>query len=520
MECFTDIIKHAIKNKMGVGLITFYSIIIAIVYIIRNYLLGRIVKNLDINDLYKYVGLTLITFAMYSLLHFKINNETIEYNETIFGRFLEIFFKSNFNDILKHNESILSDMNESIQNIGGATQIIYSLFIQQFILIFATIIIFLYKIKSVGIILIGTIILIIFVQKYLISKLREVWEVYWKYYTDFNKQFQDVMLNIWSVKYNTLENITQVYLKDKFKKRMNLLKKWLDLKVLSLEIPDFSFFIVIVYNLYILINNKDIDTTLRVFSILQLFKIWKEFRSMCQSTTDVYQNIKYSEKICPIWLLEEKEKPKETDLKTDIIHTIEFNNVSYGYTSTNILNKMSFKINKGQAVSLLGKSGSGKSTIINLMCRLYDVEKGNGSVLINNTDVKDHNVQFLRDCINVVPQNFNVFDMTIKENIVLEDKYDEKRMKFLVKLLNLPDITLSAKTLSHGQKQRVIIGRTLYREYKSVYIFDEYLSAVDQTQAKIIHDYVLDFIRKNNKIGIFISHNPERTYSTDKIIKL
>ena len=155
MECFTDIIKHAIKNKMGVGLIPFYSIIIAIVYIIRNYLLGRIVKNLDINDLYKYVGLTLIRFVMYSLLHFKINNETIEYNETIFGRFLEIFFKSNFNDILKHNESILSDMNESIQNIGGATQIIYSLFIQQFILIIVTIIIFLYKIKSVGIILIG-----------------------------------------------------------------------------------------------------------------------------------------------------------------------------------------------------------------------------------------------------------------------------------------------------------------------------------------------------------------------------
>ena len=150
----------------------------------------------------------------------------------------------------------------------------------------------------------------------------------------------------------------------------------------------------------------------------------------------------------------------------------------------------------------------------------YGVIKGDGIVLVNNNDIKNHNIKYLRECINVVPQNFNVFDMTIKENIVLEDKYDEEKIKFLVKLLNLPDINLDAKTLSHGQKQRVIIGRTLYRENKSVYIFDEYLSAVDQKQSKVIHDYVLDFIKKNSKIGIFISHNPERMYSTDKIIKL
>lgn len=520
MGCFTDIIKHAMQNNNGIGLIIFYCFVISIAFIYRNYLLGQLVQNLDIKDLYKYVGATVITYIAHVLLNYKINNEIVNYDETIFQRFIQIFFRSDFKSILTHNETIMSDMNESFQNIGSAIDTTYILFLQKIILISITIIIFLYYLRNVGIILIASIVGIFFLQRHILSILKDKWTEYWDDYLKFNKQFQDVMLNIWSVKYNTLESITETYLRDKFHKRMESLKSWLDTKVVSTELPDFTFFVVVVYNLYTLIQNEKIETSMRVFFILQILKIWKEYRLICTSSTEIYQNIKYIEKICPVWLLEEKEKSKESDLKTDIIHTIEFNNVSYGYTSTNILNKMSFKINKGQTVSLLGKSGSGKSTIINLMCRLYDVEKGNGSVLINNTDIKNHNIKFLRDCINVVPQNFNVFDMTIKENIVLEDKYDEKKMKFLVKLLNLPDITLSAKTLSHGQKQRVIIGRTLYREHKSVYIFDEYLSAVDQTQAKIIHDYVLDFIRKNNKIGIFISHNPERTYSTDKIIKL
>ena len=329
------------------------------------------------------------------------------------------------------------------------------------------------------------------------------------------------MLNIWSVKYNTLEHVTETYLKEKFHSRMEKMYLWLNTKIIALNAPDFTFFVVIIYNLYTLIHNQNIQIDLRVFLILQTLKIWKEFHILCNSSSEIYQNIKYIEKICPVWLLEEKEIEKEDDIKTDIIHTIEFNNVSYGYIDNKkVLNNMKFKIDKGQTVSLLGKSGSGKSTIINLICRLYDVKKGDGIVLVNNNDIKNHNIKYLRECINVVPQNFNVFDMTIKENIVLEDKYDEEKIKFLVKLLNLPDINLDAKTLSHGQKQRVIIGRTLYRENKSVYIFDEYLSAVDQKQSKVIHDYVLDFIKKNSKIGIFISHNPERMYSTDKIIKL
>ena len=521
MGCFIDIINHAFRDKTGLGIVIFYCFLAAILYIGRNYYIGRIVQSLNIYDLYKYTGLTICSYIINIVLNMKINSEIIDYEKNIFKRFIKIFFRLDFKNVLQHNESIMSDMNESFQNIGGAAQSTYIYFIQQSILIVLTILIFFYYLKNVAIIIVATLAGIYFLQRYIINLLKEKWDEYWKEYVKFNKLFQDVMLNIWSVKYNTLEHVTETYLKEKFHSRMEKMYLWLNTKIIALNAPDFTFFVVIIYNLYTLIHNQNIQTDLRVFLILQTLKIWKEFHILCNSSSEIYQNIKYIEKICPVWLLEEKEIEKEDDIKTDIIHTIEFNNVSYGYIDNKkVLNNMKFKIDKGQTVSLLGKSGSGKSTIINLICRLYDVKKGDGIVLVNNNDIKNHNIKYLRECINVVPQNFNVFDMTIKENIVLEDKYDEEKIKFLVKLLNLPDINLDAKTLSHGQKQRVIIGRTLYRENKSVYIFDEYLSAVDQKQSKVIHDYVLDFIKKNSKIGIFISHNPERMYSTDKIIKL
>ena len=88
-----------------------------------------------------------------------------------------------------------------------------------------------------------------------------------------------------------------------------------------------------------------------------------------------------------------------------------------------------------------------------------------------------------------------------------------------MKMVNLTDMNKNANEMSLGQKQRVIIARTLYQD-KSIYIFDEYLSAIDKTNADRIHQFVLNFLKKRNKIGIFISHNPEHADTTDKVVKL
>ena len=91
----------------------------------------------------------------------------------------------------------------------------------------------------------------------------------------------------------------------------------------------------------------------------------------------------------------------------------------------------------------------------------------------------------------------------------------------LLKLLNLNfDENKNANELSHGQKKKVLVNRNLYNTDKSIYVFDEYLSAIDEKTSMNIHNYVIKFLKKNKKIGIFISHDKNEYIYYDKIIKL
>ena len=183
-----------------------------------------------------------------------------------------------------------------------------------------------------------------------------------------------------------------------------------------------------------------------------------------------------------------------------------------------VLNNLNFNIKKGEIIYINGESGKGKSTIINLICRLFDSQKG--IIKINEHNIKDIDINSLRKNISVIPQKINVFNESIKNNIIIDNEFDENKLIKLIKLLNLPDYNNNAMNLSHGQKQRVLIGRTLYNTNKSVYIFDEYLSSVDKNTSNIIHKYVIKFLKNNKKIGIFITHNNNEKIYYDKSINI
>ena len=193
-----------------------------------------------------------------------------------------------------------------------------------------------------------------------------------------------------------------------------------------------------------------------------------------------------------------------------------------GNKNKKILQNISFNIKKDDIVLLMGDSGSGKSTLINLICRLYDLdEENNGTIYINGYKIKDIQIKALRQQISVVPQTVLMFDSTIEQNIVLDDPIPNiKKIDSLIKLMKLPNKLTNGKRLSYGQKQRVLIARTLYDDTKSVYIFDEYLSAVDKETRATIHKHVVDFLRKHHKIGIFISHHNQENAQYNKIIKI
>lgn len=215
---------------------------------------------------------------------------------------------------------------------------------------------------------------------------------------------------------------------------------------------------------------------------------------------------------------------------TTINGDIAFKNVSFTYGDTNIqaLKNISFKINHGETLAIIGKTGSGKSTILDLISRLYDINSGD--ITINNTAIKKHHLNSLRTRIGYVPQDAFLFSDSIKNNIKFgkEDATDKEVVSAakhaqvhnnIITFNNGYDTILGERgiTLSGGQKQRVSIARAIIKQ-PDILLFDDCLSAVDtETEEKILNN--LEKV-SNNKTTIIVSHRISSAKNADKIIVL
>ena len=214
------------------------------------------------------------------------------------------------------------------------------------------------------------------------------------------------------------------------------------------------------------------------------------------------------------------------------INSLVFSKVFFEYEQTNIkaLENISFELKKGQTLGIIGRTGSGKSTIANLICRLYDVNIGN--IQINSCSINDFNLFSLRAKIGYVPQDVFLFSDTIKNNIMFgieNDNIDDqliinaaKQAQIHEDIMGFPEsyntkIGERGITLSGGQKQRISIARALIRK-PDVLILDDCLSAVDtETEDKILKN-----LYRNNKsnITVIIGHRISSVSSANQIIVL
>ncbi|PQJ20755.1 ABC transporter ATP-binding protein [Tenacibaculum sp. SG-28] len=215
-----------------------------------------------------------------------------------------------------------------------------------------------------------------------------------------------------------------------------------------------------------------------------------------------------------------------TELKGKVV----FKDVSLVYDDTNItaLKSVSFTVNPGETIALLGKTGSGKSTVINLISRLYDVTTG--EVLLDDINIKDCNLYDVRNQIGFVPQEPFLFSDTIENNIKFgKDNTEQDRIIDAAKnavvhdnIVDFPDgyqtvLGERGVTLSGGQKQRVSIARAILKD-PSILIFDDCLSAVDtETEEKILTN--LDRVSRG-KTTFIISHRVSSAKNADKILVL
>ncbi|HLW63048.1 MAG TPA: ABC transporter ATP-binding protein [Flavobacterium sp.] len=210
--------------------------------------------------------------------------------------------------------------------------------------------------------------------------------------------------------------------------------------------------------------------------------------------------------------------------------TIVFNKVHFIYEDTKIhaLNNVSFTINKGETVAFLGKTGSGKSTVLQLISRLYDVSSG--TIFIDDIDIKDWNVEHLRNQIAVVPQDAFLFSDSIKNNIRFgKENATQEEIEHYAKIADVHknivrfdegyDTVLGERgiTLSGGQKQRVSIARALIKD-APVLLLDDCLSAVDTETEEHILNNLKDIAQK--KTTLIVTHRVSSAKNADKIIIL
>lgn len=211
---------------------------------------------------------------------------------------------------------------------------------------------------------------------------------------------------------------------------------------------------------------------------------------------------------------------------------IQFNNVSFVYPESGIraLHHINFTVNCGKSLAIIGRTGSGKSTIANLLCRLYDTTEG--QILVDNQDIKVINLDEYRNSIGYVPQDVYLFSDTISNNISFSTTIADTNREAVVQaahdahvysnIMEFPEafetrVGERGITLSGGQKQRISIARALVKQPR-ILIFDDCLSAVDtETEEKILNNLkrVMD-----GKTTLIISHRVSSVKHCDEIIVL
>jgi len=246
--------------------------------------------------------------------------------------------------------------------------------------------------------------------------------------------------------------------------------------------------------------------------------------------TSMVQQAEASQKRINEFLKEEPEIINHADEVSNIRGAISFNNLTFTYPDTNItaLKNVSFTVNPGETLAIIGNTGSGKSTILELIGRLYDVEEG--QLNIDSVPIANLHLESLRGSIGYVPQDAFLFSDTIRNNIKF-GKAEATEEEIIEAIKNAVvydniigfnkglDTVLGERgiTLSGGQKQRVSIARAIIKD-PQILLFDDCLSAVDtETEEDILQN--LNRLSKN-KTTIIVSHRVSSAKNADKIIIL
>ena len=224
------------------------------------------------------------------------------------------------------------------------------------------------------------------------------------------------------------------------------------------------------------------------------------------------------------------DKDDTMDVPSDGV--LAFNDVSFKYPNAeeNVLEHISFKALPGETVAFIGSTGSGKSTIVKLIPRLFDVS--DGSITYGDHDIRDYRQKDLRDHIGYVTQKAILFKGTIKSNIEFGEEIDETALNSAIDIAQAREIisekelgidepiTQGGTNVSGGQKQRISIARALAKRDANIFIFDDSFSALDYKTDKKLRDELAKMIEKKKSTVLIVAQRISTIKNADKIIVL
>lgn len=516
------------KNIVSIIILTILSTVISVII---PYIIGYIIDNINKNIMYLLLIL-LIIYIVKFIINLITNHIIINMAEnTIYKIRKEAFNKleelplSYFDKNDKGN--IMSILTNDIDNINEClTELITTITGSIITFIGVTFMMF-YMNVLLSIIIILTVPLFFIIVSKMSNKMNEYFTLKQKLLGELTTDTEEIVSNVKTIK----ELNKEEYFIEKFNKENN---KFKDISIkasiysylilpINLIINNLSNILVIgIGSILVIKGHLKIGNIVSFLSYASMFK--EPINDLSSIIGTIGESIAASKRIFNIIDYKiEKKHGKEINISG----SIEFKNIYFKYNDKYILKDVSFKLEPNQTLSIVGETGSGKTTIINLIEKFYNTNKGN--ILIDNNKIKDIDTTCLRNNIGLVLQETKLFKGTIMDNIKYGNKIDDKEIikickklkadKFIERLNNsyYTEIDNDTNLLSNGEKQLISIIRCIVKNPKII-ILDEATSEVDIKTEKLIYNGIKELMR--NRTCIVIAHRLSTIKNSNNILYL